>query len=47
MNDKLNILGVDIKKTASQHWEDTRTKRYRNYILCIFLGCMLTVILGG
>jgi hypothetical protein len=48
MNDKLlDVLGVDIKKTASEHWEDTRNKRYRNYILCIVLGSMLTVMIGG
>lgn len=44
---KLDILGVDIKKTASEHWEETRSKRYRNYILCIVLGCILTVMIGG
>ena len=44
---KLDIIGVDIKQSASQHWEDTRNKRYRNYILCIVLGSMLTVIIGG
>jgi hypothetical protein len=48
MNDKLlDVLGVDIKKTASEHWEDSRGKRYRNYVLCVVLGCILTVIIGG
>jgi len=44
---KLDIIGVDIKQSASQHWEDTRAKRYRNYFLFTLAGVLIGLIGGA